>query len=187
MTLSPDITLCGLFSNTRKSFYLSLPPRVFAERERAWGANRRFRRGTRAYLPDDPAELRMALGSGSEGYKVGIVGATGAVGEELVGCLDRTGFKVSELKLFASARSAGTTKKTPMGDVVIQEFSLEAVSSHLLHSLGEFPGRCVQARKTGASYLPPTSCHLPWVGKLGEAMVLCCLSSFRKFHGFARV
>lgn len=111
----------------------------------------------------------MTLGTGSEGYKVGIVGATGAVGEELVGCLDKTGFKVGELKLFASARSAGTTKKTPMGDVVIQEFSLEAVSSYLLHSLGDFPGRCVQARRnTDASHLAPTS-----LGFLFSELVTC--------------
>lgn len=70
----------------------------------------------------------MAAAAGLDGYKVGIVGATGAVGEELVGCLKNTGFKVSELKLFASARSAGTVKKTPMGDVTIEEFSLKAVS-----------------------------------------------------------
>lgn len=56
------------------------------------------------------------------------MGATGAVGEEIVGCLEKTGFEVSELKLFASARSAGKVKATPLGDVTIQEFSLESVS-----------------------------------------------------------
>lgn len=61
-------------------------------------------------------------------FKVGIVGATGAVGEEIVGCLKKRGFEVSELKLFASARSAGKVKETPMGEVTIEEFSLDAVS-----------------------------------------------------------
>ncbi|CAM9638628.1 unnamed protein product [Ectocarpus sp. 4 AP-2014] len=60
------------------------------------------------------------------GKKVGVVGATGAVGEEIVGCLEKRGFAVSELKLFASARSAGKVKETPMGEVTIQEFSLES-------------------------------------------------------------
>ena len=41
------------------------------------------------------------------GYKVGIVGATGAVGQELIGLLERRQFPLSELKLFASSRSAG--------------------------------------------------------------------------------
>jgi len=40
---------------------------------------------------------------------VAIVGATGAVGAELIGCLERRGFPVGRLKLLASARSAGRT------------------------------------------------------------------------------
>merc|ERR1711892_1118052 len=38
----------------------------------------------------------------------------------------KRGFPVSELKLFASARSAGKDMKTPFGDLKIEEFSLEA-------------------------------------------------------------
>eukprot|EP01036_Dinobryon_divergens_P017181 gene17181-23330_t len=38
---------------------------------------------------------------------VAIVGATGAVGAELVQCLETRGFPTSSLKLLASARSAG--------------------------------------------------------------------------------
>jgi aspartate-semialdehyde dehydrogenase len=38
---------------------------------------------------------------------VAIVGATGAVGQELIGCLERRKFPLSRLKLLASARSAG--------------------------------------------------------------------------------
>lgn len=62
----------------------------------------------------------------SSGHKVGIVGATGAVGEEIVGCLEKVGFPVSDMKLFASARSAGKVKSTPLGDFTITEFTLEA-------------------------------------------------------------
>jgi len=46
----------------------------------------------------------------SEGHGppvVAIVGATGAVGVELIRCLEERGFPLSELRLFASARSAG--------------------------------------------------------------------------------
>lgn len=67
------------------------------------------------------------------GGKVGIVGATGAVGEEIVGCLAKRGFLVSELKLFASARSAGKVKTTPLGDVTIEEFTLDAVSAFFFY------------------------------------------------------
>jgi aspartate-semialdehyde dehydrogenase len=38
---------------------------------------------------------------------VAIVGATGAVGAELIGCLERRAFPLERLRLFASARSAG--------------------------------------------------------------------------------
>jgi aspartate-semialdehyde dehydrogenase len=40
---------------------------------------------------------------------VAIVGATGAVRVELMGCLERRRFPLAELRLFASARSAGKT------------------------------------------------------------------------------
>ena len=40
---------------------------------------------------------------------VAIVGATGAVGVELIRCLQRRAFPLAELRLFASARSAGKT------------------------------------------------------------------------------
>ena len=38
---------------------------------------------------------------------VAVVGASGAVGVELMGCLERRNFPLSELRVFASARSAG--------------------------------------------------------------------------------
>lgn len=40
-------------------------------------------------------------------YRVGIVGATGAVGQELIGLLLARAFPLAELRLMASARSAG--------------------------------------------------------------------------------
>ncbi|MDP0499131.1 MAG: aspartate-semialdehyde dehydrogenase [Verrucomicrobiota bacterium JB022] len=42
-------------------------------------------------------------------YRVGIVGATGAVGQEFIRLLNERNFPMSELRLFASARSAGKT------------------------------------------------------------------------------
>jgi aspartate-semialdehyde dehydrogenase len=58
--------------------------------------------------------------------RVGVIGATGAVGKELVEVLGKRRFPVTELKLFASTRSAGTKQKTPWGEVPIEAFSLEA-------------------------------------------------------------
>jgi len=51
----------------------------------------------------------MSEGRGPREAVVAIVGATGAVGVELIRCLEERGFPLSELRLFASARSAGRT------------------------------------------------------------------------------
>jgi aspartate-semialdehyde dehydrogenase len=61
---------------------------------------------------------------------VAIVGATGAVGAELIGCLERRNFPVATLKLFASPRSAGKTLKFRGQDIVLEtlnERSFEGV------------------------------------------------------------
>ncbi|MCG8367149.1 MAG: aspartate-semialdehyde dehydrogenase, partial [Pseudanabaenales cyanobacterium] len=43
-----------------------------------------------------------------ESYRVAILGATGAVGVELLNLLESRNFPVADLKLLASPRSAGT-------------------------------------------------------------------------------
>ncbi len=45
----------------------------------------------------------------SDSYRIAILGATGAVGEELLTLLDSRSFPIAELKLLASPRSAGRT------------------------------------------------------------------------------
>jgi aspartate-semialdehyde dehydrogenase len=52
---------------------------------------------------------------------VAIVGATGAVGIELIRCLEERRFPLSELRLFASARSAGKTLPFRGRQVAVQE------------------------------------------------------------------
>jgi aspartate-semialdehyde dehydrogenase len=59
------------------------------------------------------------------GKTVGICGATGAVGIEIISVLADRGFPVKQLVLFASSRSAGKVVPTPFGDVTISLFSLE--------------------------------------------------------------
>lgn len=54
-------------------------------------------------------------------YKVGILGATGAVGQELIKLLIERNFPISELRLLASARSAGKTCEYKGKTWVIQE------------------------------------------------------------------
>jgi len=59
-------------------------------------------------------------------YKVAILGATGAVGREMMKILEERQFPVSELKLLASARSAGKTLEWKGQELTIQEACDEA-------------------------------------------------------------
>ena len=54
-------------------------------------------------------------------YTVGVLGATGAVGQEMMNLLEERNFPVGKLIPLASARSAGKTLKFRGEDVVIQE------------------------------------------------------------------
>ena len=54
---------------------------------------------------------------------VAIVGATGAVGVELLQCLEQRRFPLKELKLFASARSAGKTMEFRGKPLAVQELT----------------------------------------------------------------
>src|SRR5215470_3342443 len=58
---------------------------------------------------------------------VAIVGATGAVGVELLGCLERRGFPLAELRLFASSRSAGKTLSFRGRPVPVKELTEEGL------------------------------------------------------------
>lgn len=63
------------------------------------------------------------------GSTVGIVGCTGAVGLEVISCLHRRSFPLKNLRLFASARSAGKALSTPYGDILVEEFTVAATKS----------------------------------------------------------
>lgn len=56
-------------------------------------------------------------------YRVAILGATGAVGTELLELLESRNFPVAELKLLASPRSAGKTMSFKGEDLVIEQAS----------------------------------------------------------------
>ncbi len=57
---------------------------------------------------------------------VAIVGATGAVGAEMIRCLEERHFPVSQLTLLASKRSAGKTLKFKGEDIVIKELTKDS-------------------------------------------------------------
>jgi aspartate-semialdehyde dehydrogenase len=57
---------------------------------------------------------------------VAIVGATGAVGVELIHCLEARRFPLSELRLFASARSAGKTLNFRGQPLAVRELAADS-------------------------------------------------------------
>jgi aspartate-semialdehyde dehydrogenase len=58
---------------------------------------------------------------------VAVVGATGAVGIELIRCLEQRRFPLARLRLFASARSAGKPLKYRGQDVQVEELREDAL------------------------------------------------------------
>ncbi|HVY61452.1 MAG TPA: aspartate-semialdehyde dehydrogenase, partial [Planctomycetota bacterium] len=64
------------------------------------------------------------------GYRVAVVGATGAVGDEMLKVLERRRFPVDRLALLASARSAG--KKLRYAG---EELPVEALSARSLEGI----------------------------------------------------
>jgi predicted amino acid dehydrogenase len=76
-------------------------------------------------LSTSKASKSSSLNMSDAQYTVGIVGATGAVGKEIRQCLETRNFPVSKLRIFGSARSAGTVQETDAGAVTIELFDLE--------------------------------------------------------------
>jgi aspartate-semialdehyde dehydrogenase len=59
--------------------------------------------------------------SGSDGLRVGIVGATGQVGRVVREILAERNFPLAELRFFASARSAGSTLPWAGGEIIVED------------------------------------------------------------------
>ncbi len=62
----------------------------------------------------------------SQSYRVAILGATGAVGTELLQLLESRNFPISELTLLASERSAGEVRSFKGQEIIVQPVSHEA-------------------------------------------------------------
>jgi aspartate-semialdehyde dehydrogenase len=59
---------------------------------------------------------------------VAIVGATGAVGTELIACLERRRFPLRQLRLFASGRSAGRSLPYDGGSLAVETLTEQALA-----------------------------------------------------------
>ena len=94
-------------------------------------------------------------------YNVAIMGATGAVGEEMIKILEERKFPVAELKLLASARSVGKKYRFNGRSIAVQELtenSFEGVDIVLASAGGSISKRFAPlAVKAGAVVVDNTS------------------------------
>jgi aspartate-semialdehyde dehydrogenase len=94
---------------------------------------------------------------------VAIAGATGAVGVEMLRCLEQRNFPVGQLTLLASARSAGKTMKFKGTDVTIKELkadSFEGVDIALFSAGGGISKEFIpHAVKAGAVVVDNSSAY----------------------------
>jgi aspartate-semialdehyde dehydrogenase len=85
-------------------------------------------------------------------YRIAVVGATGAVGQEILRTLERRNFPVAELRPLASSRSAGKTVEFQGRKLPVQELRTEAFAGidYALFSAGatrsrQFAEACTRA------------------------------------------
>lgn len=87
---------------------------------------------------------------------VAIAGATGAVGVEMIRCIEERNFPVKELKLLASARSAGKTMKFRGKDILVEELteeSFKGVDIAFFSAGGSISKRFVKAVKDAGAVM----------------------------------
>lgn len=95
-------------------------------------------------------------------HSIAICGATGVVGQELITCLFDLGIEVSQLDLYASARSAGKEMETPYGRKTIKEFSLDACKGYdivFLSISGSFSEKFAKALLSQNRYIIDNSSY----------------------------
>ena len=94
-------------------------------------------------------------------YNVAVVGATGAVGSEMVSILEERGFPVRNLRLFASERSAGSRVKFRGEEIVVEvlkEGSFKGIEIALFSAGGSVSERFAPiAAEQGAVVIDNTS------------------------------
>ena len=138
-------------------------PHDRAGRRRAGHHGRRGKQGFRDGHPRFVRRLRR-IRKGEfmmKELKIGVLGATGAVGQEMLKILEEYDIPVSELRPLASARSAGSLIKFKGKDVAIQaatDESFEGLDFVLGAVEGDMSRRFAPAiKKSGAVYIDNSS------------------------------
>ncbi len=108
-------------------------------------------------------------------YRVAILGASGAVGQEMMKILAERSFPVGELHLLASARSAGKVVSWQGQDIVVEE-ATDAAFAGMDIVLGA-------AENDIAERSPPRSCApvpYSWITPRPSVSTRTCRSSCRR-------
>lgn len=127
-TLAALLVAATLPSQTHAFAGLS-PPSSLSTRSRASSAfvPRTLSTPSRTTTSSSSRSSRSSSHSSSllMSYTVAIVGATGAVGKEIRQCLEASSFPTSTLRIFGSARSAGTTiVSETFGSITVELFDV---------------------------------------------------------------
>lgn len=101
------------------------------------------------------------LMANTAGYHVAVVGATGAVGKQMIQTLERRNFPIGKLTLLSSSRSAGTKVQFKGEEITVQEAtpeSFEGVQIALFSAGGSVSKKFApEAVKRGAIVIDNTS------------------------------
>ena len=102
---------------------------------------------------------------------VAIVGATGAVGVELIQCLEARDFPVSRLKLLASPRSAGQSLPFQGREVVVQALGLDSFAGASFHSARWDHSVTIAGKRVGIIGTGSTACQIVGAGRTRDRQV----------------
>lgn len=111
--------------------------------------------------------------------RVAVVGATGAVGKEILRCLDVRKFPVKELRLLASQRSAGQKVEFQGHDHTVRACSCSRIilpvsTTRLCCRCSPFTGLCSSLKKFN-SFHSHATCHRVIFTHSGACVVLLCM------------
>ena len=114
---------------------------------------------------------------------VAVVGATGAVGQEMISAIFELGLPVDDLILASSERSAGRVVSTPLGDIEVREATPElfkGVDVAFFAAGGSVSLELApEAARRGASWAPPVHATGP-ESSSGSASVVVSARSARR-------
>jgi hypothetical protein len=109
----------GASTEKAQAFGIHEPSNSFVSRTQSQSITHPAAGRLHAMTLRDPPTLSMS-------YKVGIAGATGAVGKEIRAVLENRKFPIDTLRIFGSQRSAGSKIETAYGTITVELFDVKS-------------------------------------------------------------